>query len=169
MIYYHGTDKYFKNFILPNEQSYKDFGMGVYLAESEEHARKVAYWKKGINAYIYAYKVNITNIKKQFNVKEFRTISIEWVKYIVYNRTNYGGNDYDLIIGPTADAKAQQVVECFIRKYRNPTDKNYKELQEALMPVLHNGIKGYGTQLCIKSQILLDVFNQSRIKETKLR
>lgn len=169
MIYYHGTDKYFKNLMLPQEQSYKDFGMGVYLAELEKHARRVANWKRGENAYIYVYKVNITEIKKQFSTKEFRTISIEWLKYIIYNRTNYGGHDYDLIIGPTADAQAQDEVEDFIRTYRNPTNEDYKKLQDRLMPVSKEGIRGHGTQLCIKSQELLNIFNKSKIKETKLR
>lgn len=169
MIYYHGTDTYFKNLMLPQIQSYKDFGMGVYLAESEKHARRVAYWKGGENAYIYVYKVNITDIKKQFVTKEFRTISIEWLKYIIYNRTNYGGYDYDLIIGPTADAQAQDEVELFIRTYKNPTNEDYKKLQAILMPMSKEGIRGHGIQLCIKSQKLLDIFNKSKIKETKLK
>lgn len=169
MVYYHGTDRYFKELQLPSENSYKDFGMGVYLAESELHARKVALWKNGLHAYVYSYKVNITDIKKNFNVKEFRTISIEWVKYIIYNRTNYGGYDYDMIIGPTADAAAQDLIEKFCREHKNPTINDYKQLQNDLMPIMSNGQQGHGTQICIKSQELLNIFNQSRVKETMIR
>lgn len=162
MIYYHGTDRYFKNLRLPDEDAYKDFGMGVYLAEKEIHARKTAYWKRGLERYVYKYSVNITEIKKNFNVKEFRGVSIEWLKYIIYCRTHFCRYDYDMIIGPTADANTQSIIQEFIKKHKNPTDEDYKILQKELKTGL------FGTQVCIKSQEVLDIFNKSRIKETKV-
>ena len=169
MIYYHGTDVYFTDLMLPTVESYKDFGMGVYLAEREEHARRVAYWKRGAHAYVYKYQVNITELKKRYNIKVFRTISIEWVKYIIHNRTSYGGYDYDAIIGPTADNDAQGLVEKFIRDYPTPKDSDYRLLIDALMPLMSNGVRGHGIQMCIKSQELLNEFNASKIGEKRLR
>lgn len=121
MTYYHGTDKYFKEFRLPLENSYKDFGVGVYLAVSEVHARQTALWKKDIHAYIYVYDINITDVKRNFNVREFRGASLEWVQYIVKNRTEYYGFDYDLIIGPTADAHVQREIERIYVHYETLT------------------------------------------------
>ena len=36
MKYYHGTNIYFKNFVIPTQRNYKDFGNGIYLATREE-------------------------------------------------------------------------------------------------------------------------------------
>lgn len=163
MKYYHGTDKYFKELRLPTEKSYKDFGVGVYLAETEIHARKVAFWKRGMHAYVYSYQVNITEIKKSFKVKVFNRVSIEWLKYIIKNRTEYTGYDYAAVIGPTADADAQEIIEKFIKDHTKPTLDDYKKLQDDLKTNV------YKTQICIKSQQLLDIFNKSRIGETQLK
>ena len=163
MKYYHGTDKYFKNFEFPSQKLYRDFGYGIYISESEIHARKVAYWKRGVHAYVYTYQVNITEIRKYFNVKEFKTASIEWLKYIIENRTKFLQTNYDMVIGPTADAKAQDIIQSFISKNKEPSLENYKELQKDLKTSV------YGTQICIKSQGLLNLFNQSRVKEIKLK
>lgn len=112
--------------------------------------------------YVYKYNVNITEIKKNFNVKEFRGVSIEWLKYITYCRTNYCGYDYDVIIGPTADSNTQGVIQEFIAEHKEPTNDDYKKLQKDLKT------DKFGIQLCIKSQEVLDIFNKSRIKETRV-
>lgn len=173
MKYYHGTDRYFKDLRLPIEKSYKDFGVGVYLAEKELHAVTVAFWKAGKHAYLYEYYVNMKDISKRFNIKVFRGESIEWVKYIIENRTNFLGNDYDAVIGPTADASAQKLVQKFIEeyKYKAPTLGDYRKLQKALQyKIIKDSDKDkFGNQICIKSQELLDIFNKSKVKETKLR
>lgn len=158
MIYYHGTDRYFKVLQFPTQRAYKDFGYGIYFADTEIHARRVAYWKGGISAYVYAYKVNITEIKKIFNVKEFRGPSVEWLKYVIANRTRYLPYDYDLVIGPTADRSAQSMIQDFIRKYDSPSLGDFMDLKKRLK------VEEYGNQICVKSQALLDIFNRSRIK-----
>ena len=78
MIYYHGTDQYFEAFVLNKSRTYMDFGSGIYLSEKLDHAKRVALWKNGEHAYVYTYKVNLTELKQQFHVKEFRSASIEW-------------------------------------------------------------------------------------------
>lgn len=169
MKYYHGTNIYFKNFDISKSGTYKDFGIGIYLSESEIFAKRTALWKGGLEAYIYTYQVNLTNIRQSFTVKEFRTASIEWLKYIILNRQNGIRCDYDLVIGPTADAHAQEVVERFITTKKNPSANDYKRLQAELMPKTAVDRQLCSTQICVKTQRLLDVFNSSRIKETKLK
>lgn len=165
MKYYHGTGVYFKHFVMPIQKNYKDFGNGIYLATREEQARDIALRKGGIHAYVYTYQVNLSDIRRQFNVKEFNGASTEWVKFIIENRTRWVQTDYDLIIGPTADARIQYVIQMVIDYsscYRL-TDADYQRIKQMLKPEV------YGTQICIKSQRLLNVFNNSRIKETMIR
>ena len=69
MIYYHGTDQYFEAFVLNKSRTYMDFGSGIYLSEKLDHAKRVALWKNGEHAYVYTYKVNLTELKQQFHVK----------------------------------------------------------------------------------------------------
>ena len=69
MIYYHGTDQYFEAFVLNKSRTYMDFGSGIYLSEKLDHAKRVALWKNGEHAYVYTYKVNLTELKQQFHLK----------------------------------------------------------------------------------------------------
>lgn len=134
--------------------------MGIYLTDSYDRAKSVASWKGGAHAYVYTYKINITDVKSRYNVKEFRGASLEWIKYIVYNRNHLDPKiDYDLVVGQTADARTQYLVNDFIRNNSQPTDQDYQKLKVALVRV------NFGTQLCIKSQRLLDEFNASRVRE----
>lgn len=120
-------------------------------------------------SYIYTYQINITDIRKNFKVKEFRTPSIEWLKYIILNR-QYGTRcDYDLVIGPTADARAQELIQRFMMNNENPSSNDYKLLQAKLMPKAAIDKQLCSTQICVKTQKLLSIFNNSRIKEIRLR
>lgn len=163
MKYYHGTDRYFEKFQFPTQRAYKDFGFGIYLSDSEPHARSVAYWKRGAHVFVYTYQVNITDIKRHFHVREFKSASLEWLKYIIANRTIYLQDTCDLVIGPTADMATHGLIQDFIKNHPYPSLNDYKELKEALM------VDKYGNQICIKSQALLDLFNKSRIKEVQFK
>lgn len=57
-------------------------------------------------------------------------------KFIIENRSNLLNTDYDIIIGPTADARAQDEIEKFIRthKTKKPSIKDYKQLISKLNP-----------------------------------
>ena len=118
-----------------------------------------------MHAYVYTYQVNLSDIKKAFNVKEFRGPSKEWVQFIISNRTGWIKTNYDLVIGPTADARIQYVIQYITEVYGNYklTDADYMRIRQMMRPDV------YGTQICVKSQRLLNVFNHSRIKETMIR
>lgn len=51
-------------------------------------------------------------------VKEFRGFSAEWASFIIQNRSDEGfAHDYDVVIGPVADAVVDKEVERHKRKY----------------------------------------------------
>ena len=156
MTYYHGTDKDFRKFSLNEAQEYKDFGKGIYLSVSAWHAEKIAMKKNGEHAYVRKYNFDIEGMKEKFNIKEFRKGDIRWVKFVIQNRNTIVQHDYDLIIGPTADAAAQELMEHFYRtyKHRKPGRKDYAELISKLQ------IFNYPEQVCIVTQNALDYIEQ---------
>lgn len=163
MIYYHGTNVLFDNYNISYSGSYKDFGKGFYLSEKESHARSVALWKGGLHAYVYKYSCKLSDLRSLFNVKEFKSASIDWIKFIILNRVSIIDYGYDIIIGPTADADSQKLVSKFVSTYGTdfdtiPVDK-LKELQFKLK------IHIYPNQICLKSQGAIDYFNSRRVNK----
>ncbi len=59
---------------------------------------------------------------KDLKIKTFKGFSIEWAKFIITNRDKaQNQHDYDLVIGPVADA----VVDQEIIRYRKQYGKQY--------------------------------------------
>jgi len=75
---------------------YKDFGLGFYCTILKELARKWAnkYDTPVVNIYEY-------NENKDLKVKEFGTMSEEWLDFIIDSR-NGKKHDYDIVIGAMA-------------------------------------------------------------------
>lgn len=163
MKYYHGTSVYFKSFDLSYSGTYKDFGVGAYLSEKKSHAESVAIWKNQPHAFVYTYECSLSELRKIFKILEFRSASIDYLKYIISNRTSIVKNDYDIIIGPTVDASAQSIIQNFIEVYKRPTVKDYNNLRNALI------LGRYPTQICLKTKDALSYFDNHRIKEEVLK
>ena len=165
MILYHGTDTYFKEFRMPEIDS-KDFGAGVYLAVNKEHAMRVAYWKAlhsgSSYRFLYTYNINLDSVRKRYKVKIFRGASVEWIKYVMKNRSCGSGLDYDMIIGPTADASAQRIINEVCKNEFRSIKIDYGAVRNRLK------VGVYGNQVCIKSQRLLNEVNKLRIMETMI-
>lgn len=158
MIYWHGSRIYFRYFDIRMSRMLMDFGPGIYLAESRQHALSMA--TRYGRGFLYKYKVNLTDIRKRYNVKEFRSASLEWTKFVVANRSGNNNCDFDLVIGPTADANALGLVDRFIRVYgRNAPDNAYMQLRNALKTNV------YPNQICVKNLNLIREFDLSRIGE----
>ena len=163
MIYWHGSKNYFKYFDINRSRDYMDFGKGIYLSESIEHAKSIA--RTGNTpGYLYEYKVNLRELRQKYRVKEFRTPTVEWVKMIVDNRTYTSRtNDYDVIIGPTADAATQRVVRDFVKFFgQTATQRDYERLIKMLKA------RVFATQICLKTQAVINEFNNSRIWEGRV-
>lgn len=72
MRYYHGTDKSFINFDLSKDNSYKDFGSGIYLSENFWHAKSIATKRNALNCYVMEYDVNMEEMRQVLKIKEFK-------------------------------------------------------------------------------------------------
>lgn len=163
MIYYHGSNVLFDNLRMPVILKCGDFGSGVYFTDIKSRAVRVAIWKQGQNAYVYTYKVNLTEIKSLYNVKEFKTASVEWIKYVIRSRMGDTFADYDMVIGQTADVRTNFYINEFLRMYPNPTTSDYKKLVTLLTK------PDFGTQICVKNENLLSLFNASKIKIERVK
>lgn len=163
MRYYHGTSENFREFNLEKAENYKDFGKGIYLSEQYWHAESIAKRRNKAHAYIMIYDLNIYEMRKQLKVKEFKKASISWVDFVMLNRNRIIHTEYDVVIGATADASAQKLLEDFYNSHRKKkaTRKEYRELIARL------AICKYPRQICLLSQKALDYTNK-RHSNTKI-
>lgn len=145
---YHGTDKEFEHYDLSKSIAYKDFGSGMYLAEEKWHAESVALGKNGNAAYVKIYDLNFDDMLQLYKVKWFKKVSVNWIKFIIESRIKAKNSEYDIVIGPTADARAQDEIEQFYRRHktRTPSIKEYKELIAKIRPNV------YPTQIALLTQ-----------------
>ena len=124
----------------------------MYLAKDKDHARSVALGKHGAHTYIRVYDISIEKMRNIFKIKEFKKASINWVKFIIQNRTIPMNSGYDVVIGPTADARTQDEIEKFCRRHKRkePSNKEYKQLISNLSPFV------YSTQIVLLTQDVID-------------
>ena len=111
--------------VMPNLkkcQSKNDFGLGFYLTPQWQRAYLMAKRRAGrdggepvITPFLfYPTKVQEHGLK----VKEFRGFSAEWSKFIILNRSDQTFTyDYDIVIGPVADAFVDKEIERHKQKY----------------------------------------------------
>lgn len=125
---YHGTVYEFDKIDVTKGKPFKDFGIGFYTSQNEDHATRLALRNKHIEElrlskhgeshivtpWLYAYDFNMREMDK-LKVKEFKTADREWVEFIVSNRlSNKREHDYDLIVGPTANDNTNATIDLFI-------------------------------------------------------
>lgn len=121
---YHGTTDVFDEIDLNYGKGYKDFGKGFYATAIIRHAERITLRNKAIlekrqaiikkrnpeyrTTPITAYRYNLlfTEEVSGLKVKLFESADTEWLRFIVSNRRNENTiHDYDIVIGPTADAE----------------------------------------------------------------
>lgn len=160
---YHGTIADFNKVDLRNSLDKKDFGRGFYTTRDLDKARDWAVRRSRTNRqrnyYIYCLQVDIDTIRKYFNVHEFRT-SMEWVDYILANRLERETRDnYDLVIGPIADAETQKEIEIYRSSIRGASVEEIKTAKERLIRKLKQ--QDLGIQYCFKTQRIVKYINNT--------
>lgn len=168
MKYYHGTIHNFKDFDLKFAYRCMDFGAGIYLTQKESHAKSIALKGNSQQAYIRTYDLDINELRKRFNILEFKKASIPWVKFVLENRNELLKPEYDIVIGATADARTQYIINefnafCKHIKPREPNKTDYKNLIKRLMP------ENFPVQMCILSQNALDYVNRHLVSVSNIR
>ncbi|MBR3469317.1 MAG: DUF3990 domain-containing protein [Lachnospiraceae bacterium] len=125
---YHGTIYAFDTIEVSAGKGYKDFGKGFYATAVPSHAEKIAVRNKSIAEKRQAFLRNKNGIKLQpivayrynlifseetagLKVKKFKKADKEWLRFIIMNRKCDGcAHDYDIVIGPTADAETTTII-----------------------------------------------------------
>ena len=98
-----------------------DFGKGFYLTPNWKRA-----WQMGKRStFLHGGKITVNaflfypNIgeKKGLQIKIFEGFTTEWAKFILQNREESGfKHDYDIVVGPVADAFIDQEIKNYIRQ-----------------------------------------------------
>ena len=103
-------------------QSKNDFGCGFYLTPQWQRAYMMAKrraCRDGGDPVITPFLFYPTKAQKHgLKVKEFKGFSAEWSKFIILNRSEETfTHDYDIVIGPVADAFVDKEIERHKQKY----------------------------------------------------
>ncbi len=109
---YHGSNKVVTDLRILISGFYKDFGYGFYCTKIEKQAKRWAINKRGkhiVNIYHY-----VTN--KDLNKKVFKTMTEEWLDFIVSCRHG-GTHQYDIVEGPMADDTIWYYIEDFLEGF----------------------------------------------------
>lgn len=125
---YHGSISDFDFIDVKAGKGYKDFGRGFYATAVISHAERLAVRNKHIaekRQLLLAKKFNFKNnpvIAYRYNlmfsentdglaVKVFDEANTEWLRFIIKNRKcPDSAHDYDIVIGPTADAETTAII-----------------------------------------------------------
>lgn len=103
-------------------QSKNDFGRGFYLTPQWQRAYMMAKRRAGrdggemvVSAFLFYPE---QALKKGLKVRDFKGFSAEWSKFIILNRSDEAfSHDYDVVIGPVADAFVDKEIERHKQKY----------------------------------------------------
>ena len=103
-------------------QSMNDFGRGFYMTPQWQRAYLMAKRRAGrdggkpvVTPFLYYPK---SAHEHGLKVKEFKGFSAEWSKFIILNRSDETfSHDYDVVIGPVADAFVDKEIERHKQKY----------------------------------------------------
>lgn len=124
---YHGSINCFDEIDLSQCKPFKDFGVGFYTTRNRKQAenlakrnRKIELLKQKsvrtetkINGWLYVYEFDF-NALKHLSVKQFDGATMEWMRFVVQNRTNrIQQHHYDIVMGPTANDNTRVTLSAF--------------------------------------------------------
>ena len=122
LIVYHGSDKIIENPTQDGGRKFSDFALGFYVTTNMEMAKSWASRRKGKPAYVNKYMLDTEGLSSlTFD------LDIQWLLFIAFNRglilneeiktivaNKYNSiNDYDVIIGSTADDRMFDTLSLF--------------------------------------------------------
>ena len=150
MIVYHGSYCIVDKPNVKFSRDALDFGKGFYVTtikiQAENWTKKFRF--KGQKAYINIYDLPIDEIKKVYNVKEFKYYDNEWLDFILECRSGSSiYNSYDILIGGIADDRVYNTMELY--------EDNMISKEEAL-----KRLKFYkpNNQICIVNQEIINKY-----------
>lgn len=156
MILYHGSNIEVTDPDLTKSKPGKDFGKGFYLSDVEEQALELASFKseqlggQPVVSKFEFLKEDLFN--SGLKIKIFEDYSLEWVDFIIANRTGRPVEQYDFVYGPIANDKVGRQLRRF---FDEDIDKN--ELMERLKYMKCITFQYYfGSQLALQYLSVID-------------
>jgi hypothetical protein len=127
MILYHGSNIVFKRPLLGKCSPYKDFGLGFYLSDSFDVARRTALRtvrQRGGEPVVLVFEIDDKEMRK-LNYKRFQQPgNRSWAKFVLANRNpempvsdHNRDKRYDWVVGPIADDGLAFLFKMFERGY----------------------------------------------------
>lgn len=111
MIVYHGSEKEIRIPKYKGSRVGTDFGSGFYCTENLKMAKAWCALRNGI--YVNKYDLDLDDLKVKYY-----DLDLEWLLFVCKNRANIESfkpeENYDVIIGPTADDKLYRTVQNFL-------------------------------------------------------
>lgn len=132
MILFHGSNIEIEKIDLSKSKPGKDFGKGFYLSDTEEQAIELARFKAeqlGGEPKVTKFYFNKEELddNPRYIKKYFDDYSLEWVDFIIANRTGKATEKFDFVYGPIADDNVGRQLRRFFDE-----DINKDELLERL-------------------------------------
>jgi hypothetical protein len=115
---YHGSNQIIRQPNLSKGRKFLDFGSGFYLSDEKSQAENraksaVLFFEDGLPT-VNVFEWN-DEIVVDLNVLHFPTVNIEWLDFVLANRQgDVSANQYDIVIGPTANDKTILVIDQFM-------------------------------------------------------
>ena len=116
MILYHGSNMAVENPRLIPAKRLLDFGSAFYLTSDLEQAKKWALRTQKIRESVSVYDFDEQALSS-LRVLSFSSPNLDWLYYVVANRTGKETEQYDLVIGPVANDQAIRTVNDFQSGY----------------------------------------------------
>lgn len=160
MLVFHGSTIEIKQPVVALGRERLDFGKGFYMTDIKPQAELWALRMERIRntpGIVNIYDLDMDGIKKEYSYYHFERYDLEWLQFIIANRTGSGWADhYDLIEGGVANDRVIDTVEAYM--------SNMMPLENALTELSKHQPNN---QLCITNQTVIDKY-LSFIKSYKL-
>jgi len=118
MILYHGGTDIVKEPNLISGERSRDFGIGFYTTDIHEQARKWAIRQGQVRskqAILNIYEFDDDRAKKELIFKNFTEYTLEWLNFVVSNRTNRQiKHGLDIVFGKIANDDVGETIQSVI-------------------------------------------------------
>ena len=122
----HGTNEDIVSVNLSICGPHNDFGRGFYLTPSWQRAWEMGRRRKNskggeivVNAFSFSPE---EAHKRGLKVLHFKSFSVDWARFVIKNRESKNSvHDYDIVIGPVADAVFDRV----LAQYKSEAGEDY--------------------------------------------
>jgi len=114
---YHGSNQTIKNPDLSKGRKFLDFGCGFYLSVGRKQAENRAksarlFFECGVPTLnIFDFNDSSSSLKKL----QFKTADIAWLDFVLANRKGEQTEQYDIVIGPTANDQTILTIDQYMQ------------------------------------------------------